>query len=1037
MSRKLKAIICALTAGMMLFTSSGLSVFAEELNADGSAAATETKLNADGSEAVATEQPETVGGADVAEDEKDAGVVADIEASQAENEPEATPVPKGYEADTYYQNALQVVSGLGIITGYDDGSIKPESTVTRAEMATIILRMIASAGTSPYQNVFTDVDASHWAADTIQTAVERSIVDGMGDGTFVPDGPVKYEQVIKMIVCAMNYGVDAENAGGYPNGYVSVGGATLKLLTGVIGSVGADMPRGEVIKAVYNALKASYRDIKEFKNGYPVYEAKDTLGVEKFKMYEEEGVLTTTPNLTIASGTTTKDGVITIDGVDYKCDFNVDKFVASKIKFYYIDDNSDDSRVIALFSMGKSVENTFKDVDIDEIDTAAGTLKAYTSSTSSATKTYKINNATVVYNDTIMTTADFNAHIDSSSISYDEFIKPHVGDVRIVDYDNDGTYDIIFVNSYETMLVTNATTEKLNGKINNTNTTIEYDVDDSSYEIHVVKNGVEASVKNLKKNDVASIKRNLKGDKLNIVVTGENITGTISSTGEDDGDLTITVNGQKYKVDANAVSDMQTGISGTFYLDQFDRVGYASLESVLNENESYAMIAKAYYNDEDELVVRLFNADGKEIEAKPAGGMKYWAPGASAATKSPSEDKRFKDLNDNSKYVSCGGNPVKLCKYILNSKGELSKLYVAVGTAKLTDTSKYNDALVVYTSINSSEEEVANMKNVPAVGGTLNGYSINDGIIGFNVPNDESDRGSGANYSVSQITASRYKSYDGGVDIDFAIGGFTAGSTKTAKVLVEFTTSSNSMWEIQELDTASIRPVIIVSKINESVDAEGDTVYTIVGYQAGSEVSYTTTSTTSIYKFTGWDDSRYAGTLVYDATGSKSNKSIYSVLEQGDVVALAVSGTDVRSAVIMAEADDIAKTAVAQSAEGTGLVQTPAGSSAKGSATRQSYYMGFTSTIDIDDSAYIGLRSIDDSAKGTVTYNTSQVFSYVTLTVNDSGKITNVKVDKNGGMEPSEMYAWGDDPDTFDYVVCSSLKGGMSNGYVVRVVIDR
>ena len=126
MSKKLKAIICALTAGMMLLTSSGLSVFADELKADGSAAAAETKLNADGSEAVATEQPETVGGADVTEDEKDAAVVADIEASQAEAEAAATPVPKGYDADTYYQNALQVASGLGIITGYDDGSIKPE-----------------------------------------------------------------------------------------------------------------------------------------------------------------------------------------------------------------------------------------------------------------------------------------------------------------------------------------------------------------------------------------------------------------------------------------------------------------------------------------------------------------------------------------------------------------------------------------------------------------------------------------------------------------------------------------------------------------------------------------------------------------------------------------------------------------------------------------------------------------------------------------------------------------------------------------------
>ncbi len=1036
MSRKLKAIICALTAGMMLFTSTGLSVFAEELNADGSAAATETKLNADGSEAVATEQPETVGGADVAEDEKDADVVADIAASQATQEPEATPVPKGYDADTYYQNALQVTSGLGIITGYDDGSVKPESTVTRAEMATIILRMIAAGGTSAYQNVFTDVSSDHWAADTIQTAVELSIVDGMGDGTFVPDGPVKYEQVIKMIVCAMNYGIDAENAGGYPNGYLSVGGGTLKLLTGVTGAAGSDMPRGEVIKAVYNALKASYRDIKEFKNGYPVYTAKDTLGIEKFKMYEEEGVLTTTPNLTIASGSKTKDGVITIDGVDYKCDFNVDKFVASKIKFYYIDDNSDDNRVIALFSMGKSRENTFKDVDINEINTSAGTLKAYTSSTSSSTKTYKINNATVVYNDTIMTTADFNKYIGSSAITYDEFIKPHVGDVRIVDYDDDGTYDIIFVNSYETMLVTNATSDKVTGKINNTNTTIEYDVDDSSYEIHVKKNDVEASVKNLKKNDVASIKRNLEGDKLTIVVTGENITGTISGTGEEDDEMTITVNGQEYKVDENVskkytepgVTDLKSGVTGTFYLDQFDRIGYADLESTLVEGENYAMITKAFYNDEEELVIRLFTQDGKEIEAKPASSMQAWLPGAESASR-PSETQLINALSDDSRYVQAvngaSSYPVKLCTYKMNNAGEITKLYVAVGTSTTTSSS----ALTVYDGNGTKK---ANLRDVGTVGGALQGYTIEDGIVEFNVPDDATERNSGANYSAGTVSASGYKNYEG-VSTDFAIGSFV--NSRYPQVLIHFTTSTNSTAKIGDVDTASIQPAMIVSKVNEAVDDEGETVFVITGYSAGSEVSYTTTKNTGLYKFTGFDGgAEYKGTLLYDPSKDSASK-FQNNLRQGDIIVMKVNNGYASVVIKMTDVEDVAKAAVGDTS--SGLLQLPSYKSAKNSNTRESYYMGFVSNVVVEDSAFIDLTSYDGSAKDSVTYNASTVFSDVTITVNESGKITNTKIDKNGGIEANELEPLEGSGDTeFDYAVFTGLKGGMNNGYIVKVVLD-
>ena len=52
---------------------------------------------------------------------------------------------------------------------------------------------------------FTDVDASHWAKNYIQTAYNLGIIAGMGDGTFAPDAPVTYEQALKMVVCTDVY----------------------------------------------------------------------------------------------------------------------------------------------------------------------------------------------------------------------------------------------------------------------------------------------------------------------------------------------------------------------------------------------------------------------------------------------------------------------------------------------------------------------------------------------------------------------------------------------------------------------------------------------------------------------------------------------------------------------------------------------------------------------------------------------------------------------------------------------------------------
>ncbi len=1025
MSKKFKSLICTLLAGMMFAASTGIAALAADT--------ADTTGNESGSEVTAEETAEPTEGADAAE-AKDAAEASEEPAADAteeasdeeaaETEAPATeasateaPAANAYDNDTYYQNALQVVSALGIITGYEDGSVKPESTVTRAEMATIVLRMLAQNANSTYQNVFTDLEASHWAADTIQTAVEQGILDGMGDGTFVPDGNVKYEQVLKMLVCAMNYGTDAENAGGYPQGYVAVGGTTLKLLAGVKGAVGEDMPRGEVIKTVYNALLASYREITDFKNGLPVYTAKDSLGVALFDMYEEEGLLTTTENITIATGAKTKKGVVTIDGTDYRCDLNVDEYVGTKIKFYYIDDKADDPQIIALFSLGKSTEYTFDADDIESIDTESGAVKVYPSKTSVSTKNYKINNAAVIYNGTMLSTADYNKYIGGND--YDGFITPDVGSVKIIDYDNDGTYDIIFVESYETMLVTNASTEKLTGKINNENVTITYDLDDNDYTITVKKSGSDATVKNLKKNDVASIKRNVTGETIDIIVTGEVITGTITSVGEDDGDATVTVNGQVYKVDVNAADSIRTGISGNFYLDMFDRVGYIDTDGNLSSSEKYAMITNVFYNDESELVIRLYDDEGAEHEYKPSGSIKFWG-GHDTAVSSPSESELYSKLSADSNYIKCGIYPVKLCKYSVNSKDEITKLYVAVDASTVSDGS---DALTLYNG---------NLNGVASIGGTVAGYYINDGIIEFTVPDDASDRTSGSNYNVGTVTASSYKNYENGVAVNYTIGDFT--NVRYPSVLVKFSTSATSVHPITDVDTAVSNSTFMLSKVNEAVDSDGDTIFELRGYSNGTEISYMTASNTGVYDYTGWDDSdgKFVGDILFNATKDEPETLLNSI-QPGDVFVVTTSGSTATVLVRMVDVNDVAATAIKGE---SGAFEAPSGSSAKGSNTRDKYYGGFVSGVDTSDSAFISLMGLATEASGVVTYDLSSIFSYATVTVDGNGKVTNVKVDKTGGIEPSELVAYGEDPSEFDYGYFKSFKGTMGAGYIIRIDIE-
>ena len=440
------------------------------------------------------------------------------------------------------------------------------------------------------------------------------------------------------------------------------------------------------------------------------------------------------------------------------------------------------------------------------------------------------------------------------------------------------------------------------------------------------------------------------------------------------------------------------------------------------------MITKAFYNDEEELVVRLFTQEGKEIEVKPAGSLNAWLPGATSSSK-PSETQLYNALSDDDNYVQAvngtSSYPVKLCTYKLNSAGELSKLYVAVGTSTTTSTS----ALTVYDGNGTRK---ANLRDAGTVGGAIQGYTIEDGIVEFNVPDDATERNSGSNYKAGTVSASGYKNYEG-VSTDFAIGSFV--NTRYPQVLIHFTTSSNSTAKIGDVDTASVQPAMIVSKVNEAVDDEGEDVFVITGYSAGSEVSYTTTKNTGLYKFTGFDGgSEYKGTLLYDPSKDAPSK-FKNNLRQGDIVVLKVNNGYASVVVKMTDVEDVAKAAVGDTS--SGLIQLPDYKSAKNSNTRESYYMGFVSNVVVEDSAFIDLTNYDRSKSDSVTYNASTVFSDVTITVNENGKITNTKIDKNGGIEANELEPLVESDDTeFDYAVFTGLKGGMNNGYIIKVILD-
>ena len=113
----------------------------------------------------------------------------------------------------YYAQAATALEHLGIISGYPDGTYGAEKSVTRAEMAVVVCKMIdktAEAEEAKGKTDFDDVASDHWASGYINIAAKEGIISGDGNGKFRPEDEVKYEEALKMIVCALGYGDDVE-----------------------------------------------------------------------------------------------------------------------------------------------------------------------------------------------------------------------------------------------------------------------------------------------------------------------------------------------------------------------------------------------------------------------------------------------------------------------------------------------------------------------------------------------------------------------------------------------------------------------------------------------------------------------------------------------------------------------------------------------------------------------------------------------------------------------------------------------------------
>ncbi|MEC0227538.1 Ig-like domain-containing protein [Paenibacillus alba] len=93
---------------------------------------------------------------------------------------------------------VAIFSKLGIVDGYADGSFKPNGTITRAEFATLVVRAF-SLQTGVSSGVTLKDTVGHWSNDSVQKLISNGFVDGYPDGSFKPDNTISRAEVISIV----------------------------------------------------------------------------------------------------------------------------------------------------------------------------------------------------------------------------------------------------------------------------------------------------------------------------------------------------------------------------------------------------------------------------------------------------------------------------------------------------------------------------------------------------------------------------------------------------------------------------------------------------------------------------------------------------------------------------------------------------------------------------------------------------------------------------------------------------------------------
>ncbi len=494
---------------------------------------------------------------------------------------------------------LDFLSRMGIIHGYDDDTFRGEGSLTRAEFAVIVARMLRFPEQIESSDVYyVDVPASHWAAGSIQQLTQKKYFSGKSDGYFGINDSVTVEEAITVFLRICKYESFAQVQGGFPTGYQKVASTTnllnkLQVKSGVIS-------RRDMAVLIENALNLGFYDVNTFSNSdsisYGVGD--DTILSLYWDMYYTNGIVTAANGTDLYSNGGATDS-ITIDGYSYQVDENEDyiDYLGTYVEAYF---TRDEEKQTLYFIAQSSSRNTITTIWHDDIEPVRDDYTLdYT--VGEHTKTKKIaNDVKVIYNGVCLYADQFRLV---------DILKPDYGYLELIEYGSGGV-QVIKVWDFETYVVSgvDSTERFVYGK-------------DVAGAIDFSDNNEVCFIKNRSMETIDFSKISVKNILL-VAKYGSVVRAYLSEEAPDVtvdewnlADNEITANGAVYTITPDYVDTFASKFktnSVKIYLDVFGNIAYA--EESKDGGVSFAYLVDGYKdtkNFNSSIVLKLFMQNGK------------------------------------------------------------------------------------------------------------------------------------------------------------------------------------------------------------------------------------------------------------------------------------------------------------------------------------------------------------------------------------------------------------------------------------------